>query len=130
MSTKIYMSSIYFAYAFVFTSGIVQSSFFLNSNFQASSPIHYYTGRFVSDLVRNPCRPVFSCCSLYMSHDTTKPVFGVSDKVRHKLVNTVSEKGQKLGYKKKRDCTIHVAKTKALISCAVTAQMICAFVFV
>ena len=25
--------------------------------------------------------------------------------------------------------TLHVAKTKALISCAVTAQLICAFVF-
>ena len=30
---------------------------------------------------------------------------------------------------KKRYCTIRVAKTKALISCAVTAQLICAFVF-
>ena len=30
---------------------------------------------------------------------------------------------------KKRDCTLCVAKTKALISCAVTAQLICAFVF-
>ena len=28
-----------------------------------------------------------------------------------------------------RDCTIHEAKTKALISCAVTAQLICVFVF-
>ena len=28
-----------------------------------------------------------------------------------------------------RDCTIGVAKTKALISCAVYAQLICAFVF-
>ena len=27
------------------------------------------------------------------------------------------------------DCTIQVAKTKALISCAVTAQLICVFVF-
>ena len=27
------------------------------------------------------------------------------------------------------DCTIYVAKTKALISCAVTAQLICAFGF-
>ena len=33
------------------------------------------------------------------------------------------------GFKKKRNCTILVAKTKALISCAVTAQLICAFVF-
>ena len=27
------------------------------------------------------------------------------------------------------NCTIRVAKTKALISCAVTAQLICVFVF-
>ena len=30
---------------------------------------------------------------------------------------------------KKRDCTIYVAKTKALISFAVTAKLICVFVF-
>ena len=30
---------------------------------------------------------------------------------------------------KKMECTICVAKTKALISCAVTAQLVCAFVF-
>ena len=33
------------------------------------------------------------------------------------------------GFKKKRKCTIRVAKTKALISFAVTAELICAFVF-
>ena len=33
------------------------------------------------------------------------------------------------GFKKMKGCTIRVAKTKALISCAVTAQLICAFVF-
>ena len=27
------------------------------------------------------------------------------------------------------DCTIRIAKTKALISCAVTGQLICVFVF-
>ena len=32
-------------------------------------------------------------------------------------------------FKKERICTVCVAKTKALISCAVTAQLICAFVF-
>ena len=32
-------------------------------------------------------------------------------------------------YKKKRNCTIRVAKTKALISFAVTAKLICVFVF-
>ena len=35
----------------------------------------------------------------------------------------------KFGFKKKRDCTIPVAKTKALISFAVTVKLICAFVF-
>ena len=34
------------------------------------------------------------------------------------------------GLGKQRDCTIHVTKTKALISCAVTVQLICVFVFV
>ena len=32
-------------------------------------------------------------------------------------------------FKKKRNGTIHVAKIKMLISCAVTAQLICVFVF-
>ena len=32
-------------------------------------------------------------------------------------------------FRKKRDCTIYVAKTKALISFAVTAKLICVFVF-
>ena len=32
-------------------------------------------------------------------------------------------------FRKQRDCTTYVVKTKALISCAVTAQLICAFVF-
>ena len=35
----------------------------------------------------------------------------------------------KFGFRKKRDCTIRVGKTKALISFAVTAKLICAFVF-
>ena len=32
-------------------------------------------------------------------------------------------------FRKKRDCTIYVAKTKGLISFAVTAKLICVFVF-
>ena len=32
-------------------------------------------------------------------------------------------------FMKVRNCAIHEAKTKALISCAVTAQLICVFVF-
>ena len=38
-------------------------------------------------------------------------------------------RGLKFGFRKQRDCTIYEAKTKALISCAVTAQLICVFVF-
>ena len=34
-----------------------------------------------------------------------------------------------LGFRKQRDCTIQVAKTKALISFAVIAKLICIFVF-
>ena len=56
-----------------------------------------------------------------------KPVFGVSDQVGHKPDCAATEDG--FGFRKKRDCTICVAKTKALIRCAVTAQLICGFVF-
>ena len=52
--------------------------------------------------------------------------------VRHKPVYAVSEKGQKLKIlylSGKGIGTIRVAKTKVLISCAVTAQLICVFVF-
>ena len=35
----------------------------------------------------------------------------------------------KFGFQKKSDCTISVAKTKVPISCALTAQLICFFVF-
>ena len=33
-----------------------------------------------------------------------------------------------MDFRSRRNCTIHVAKTKALISCAVTVQLICAFI--
>ena len=41
---------------------------------------------------------------------------------------TVTEAGN-FGFKKKRNCTIPIAKTKALISFAVIAKLIYAFVF-
>ena len=37
-------------------------------------------------------------------------------------------RGLKFGFRKQKDCTIYVAKTKVPISCA-TAQLICVFVF-
>ena len=62
-----------------------------------------------------------------------KPVFGVSDQVRHKPGCTTTEDGWRLEIldfnRYKKDCTIRIAKTKALISFAVTAKLICVFVF-
>ena len=49
-----------------------------------------------------------------------KPVSGVSDQVRQK---------PSFVFRKKTDCTIYVEKTKVPISCAVTAHLICIFVF-
>ena len=51
----------------------------------------------------------------------------VSDLVRHKLGCTATEDG--LGLEISDLCTIYVAKTKALISFAITAKLICVFVF-
>ena len=74
----------------------------------------------------------------HMSLILRKLVFGVSDKVRHKPVCAVTEDGKRLeildlGRRgivlSMYPCTIHVAKTKALISFAVTAKLICVFVF-
>ena len=62
---------------------------------------------------------------------TRKPVFEVSDQAntnravqKQKMVG-----GLNFGFRKKRNCTIYGAKTKALISFAATAQLICAFDF-
>ena len=57
------------------------------------------------------------------------PVFRVSDQVRHKSGCTAAEDCYWLEILDLGRGTIYVAKTKALISCTVTAQLICAFVF-
>ena len=63
-----------------------------------------------------------------------KPVLGVSESLPG-LKQTEVYKHRRLletgnfGFRKKRNCTIQVQKTKALISLAVTAKPICAFVF-
>ena len=51
----------------------------------------------------------------------TQPAYTVESQKRLESLN--------FGFKKKRNHTIHVVKTKALISCAVTARLICVFVF-
>ena len=52
-----------------------------------------------------------------------KTVFGVSDQVRHKPGCAATEDGKRLEISdlRSRDCTIRVAKSKVLISFAVTA---------
>ena len=57
-------------------------------------------------------------------HEKTNDL--VSNQVRHKPGCTATEDGYML---EKRYCIIRVAKTKALISFAVTAKLICVFVF-
>ena len=42
---------------------------------------------------------------------------------------TIGLKFRILNFRKKRNCTIYVAKIKWLISCLITVQLICAFVF-
>ena len=62
-----------------------------------------------------------------LSPDVRKPILGVSDQSRHKPGWAITEYGYRL--RKKRDCTIRVAKTKKLVSFVVTAKLICVFVF-
>ena len=59
-----------------------------------------------------------------MNCDTRKLVVGVSDQVRHKLACAPTENGYKLEIS-----NLEEAKTKGLISFAVTAKLICAFDF-
>ena len=55
-------------------------------------------------------------------------VFSISDQVRHKPGCTATEDGQKLTIVGSR-CTIYEAKTKSLISGALTARLIGTFAF-
>ena len=68
-----------------------------------------------------------------MSCVIRKPVFGVSDQVGHKQGSAATENGKRLEILDlgSRGIVLPlVAKTKALISCAVvTVHLICAFVF-
>ena len=69
-----------------------------------------------------------------MSLVVRKPVFGVSDQVLHKPGCRHTEDGKRLeilylGSTCRGFVSSYVAKTKALISFAVTAKLICFFVF-
>ena len=67
----------------------------------------------------------------HMSCLARKTVFWVSDQFRHKLSCTAKKMVHCLNFLKEVewDCTINIAKTKALISCAVTVQLICPLIF-
>ena len=90
----------------------------------------------MSDLVGNP-EDRFCCNKAHLSLVLRKPVFGVFDLVPHKPgctgIGLYSHRrwleAGNFGFRKKRDCTIYVAKSKMLISYAVTAKLICIFVF-
>ena len=60
-----------------------------------------------------------------------KIAFWVSHEVGHKPGCTATEDGQRLGTSDRgsRGIVLYVAKTNALISCQLTTQLICAFVF-
>ena len=67
-----------------------------------------------------------------MSLVVRKPVFGVSDQVPHKPGCRATQDGQRLeiSYIERRGIyTIYLVKTKALISFAVTAKLVCVLVF-
>ena len=69
--------------------------------------------------------------NLNMSWIIRKPVFEALDQVLHKpgcIAKRRLLEAQNFGFRKSRDCTFYVAKTKAVISCSVTVQLICAFV--
>ena len=86
--------------AFVFATQKVQPLFFLNPKFQASSCLLWLHSPICVAPGRKPRRPFFSRRGssffavdvLHMSL-VRKPVFGVSDQVRHKLGCTIKEDG-------------------------------------
>ena len=71
--------------------------------------------------------PEFKAMS-HISHVTTRPVFRVSDQVQHELGCTATGNGYRLEISD-LGSTFYVVKETALISCAVTAQLICTFCF-
>ena len=66
-----------------------------------------------------------------MSLVVRNPVFGVSDQVRHKPGCAMIEDGLRLEISDlgSKGIVLSVLRKKVLISCAVTAQLICILVF-
>ena len=125
--------------AFVFATLIVLFLYFLSPNFSASSHLLcLYRSVCVGPVLKPHC---------WFSHDVPHACVVIQKQyVRSRKMSRAGENWSSgfpnrsdrhrsrleacnFGLKKKRNCTIHVAKTKALISFAVTAKLICAFVF-
>ena len=72
-----------------------------------------------------------SIVSSYMSHMLMKPVFAISDPISQIALFSHRRWIDAYGFvcREKRDCIINLAKTKMQISCTVTVQLICTFVF-
>ena len=62
-------------------------------------------------------------------HVLRKSIFGVSDTQPGLYCNWGRLEAWNFRFRKNKDCTSYVAKTKALISCAGTAKHICDFVY-
>ena len=86
----------------------------------------------MSDLVGNP-EDRFSrvAAHLQMSCIKRKPTmcFLIRSDTNWSVSSQTKLEAWNFGLRKKRNCTICVAKTKALISFAVTPKLICVFVF-
>ena len=65
----------------------------------------------------------------HTSRDVRKPGIPTRSDTNRAVQPQKMVRDFKFRIRKYRDCTICVAKTKVLISCAVTAQLICGFVF-
>ena len=82
-------------------------------------------------LVRKPRRQVFSWCSSYEPRRENSGLRGFRPGPTQIRLPSLRKwlEAWNFVFRKERYCTIQVAKTKALISFAVTAKLICVFVF-
>ena len=126
--------------AFVFATRIVYFLFFLYPQFQASSLLLSLYSPVCVRPGQKSRRPVFSRRGSWLGSNETLiwaatwenrssgfPTRSDTNRAQYSLRSRLE--AWNFGYKKKRKYTIRVAKTKALISFAVTAKLICAFVF-
>ena len=64
-----------------------------------------------------------------MSHVMRKPTMWFPNRSNTNRAVQVEKMAGNFGFSKSRNCTIHLVKTKVLISFAVTAKLFCPFIF-